>query len=160
MSDKAERHIGTIIDGWRLEGLLGAGGNAEVWKASRNGVQAAVKFMKSAFAAPGNKRFARFRDEARMQGLLSARFPGILPLLDSSIPDEPSPDLPVWLGGGYVILSRYMPDRIGWSEHAHPIGSAAFEQAAVTMFTHLNGSLPQVLERFLRWMETGKPPLT
>jgi hypothetical protein len=97
MSAKAERQAGTTVDGWSLERLLGVGGNGEVWKASRAGVQAAVKLLKSAFAVPGNKRFARFRDEATMQRHLAADHPGVLPLLDSSIPDEPSPQLPVWL---------------------------------------------------------------
>jgi serine/threonine protein kinase len=103
MSDKMERQAGTTVDGWKLDELLGAGGNGEVWKASRDGVQAAVKFLKSAFAVPGNKRFARFRDEARMQRQLPARHPGVLPLLDSYIPDEPSPGLPVWLAAPIAV---------------------------------------------------------
>jgi serine/threonine protein kinase len=86
-----------MVDGWKLERLLGQGGNGEVWVAQREGREAALKLLKRDYVIAGGKRFTRFRDEARMQSQLASRISGVLPLLDSSVPNDPAPDAPVWL---------------------------------------------------------------
>lgn len=63
-----------------------------------------------------------------------------------------------WLGGGYIIKSQYGPETFGWMQHTQSIGSAAFENAVGVLMSHLNGCLPQALERFVGWLETGRPP--
>ena len=88
---------GNVVDGWRLDSLLGAGGNGEVWRATRNDQVAAVKFLKLKFLNPQDKRFLRFRDEVRTQARLTATHSGILPLLDYKVTDVPQRSEPIWL---------------------------------------------------------------
>jgi serine/threonine protein kinase len=74
-----------------LRRLLGLGGNAEVWLSVRPGETAAVKIL-------GRKgdRYLRFRSEVSALTKLGRR-PGILPLLDSHLPDNPTKADPAWL---------------------------------------------------------------
>jgi hypothetical protein len=97
MKNRTEWNPGETVDGWKLDRPLGQGGNGEVWVAQREGSEAALKLLKRDFVVAKGKRFLRFRDEARMQGKLAGRHPGLLPLLDSSVPEGPPPETPVWL---------------------------------------------------------------
>jgi hypothetical protein len=59
------RKPGDEIDGWVLDRFLGKGGNGEVWVATRNGEQAALKLLKQEFQEPTHPRFKRFKDDAK-----------------------------------------------------------------------------------------------
>ena len=68
---------------------LGAGGNGQVWLAeAADGQVGAIKILSAGGGAGGRYRLGRFSDEIVF---LTARpgIPGILPLLDSHIADDP-----------------------------------------------------------------------
>jgi serine/threonine protein kinase len=93
---------GEKFGAWTLVGdePLGKGGNGIVWHAEGvNREAAAIKFL-TRF-----DRYARFRDEVRFQQDLSSH-PGVLPLLDSYLPDRPSKVDRAWL-----VTPRAMPVR-------------------------------------------------
>ena len=76
---------------WVVTGdkCLGGGGNGEVWRAeTADGRTGAVKVLYAREGDEGQYRLARFKDEI---GFLLAHpdFPGIVPLLDSCISDNP-----------------------------------------------------------------------
>ena len=86
---------GDELDGWRLQDLIGRGGNATVWRAARtDGTNAALKILNSARSA--SEPYARFRREIETLEALG-RMPGILPILGSSLPDQPSLTRPAWI---------------------------------------------------------------
>ncbi|MDQ4144309.1 MAG: protein kinase, partial [Actinomycetota bacterium] len=78
---------------WQLVSRLGEGGNARVWRArDEQGVEVAVKVL----ARRGTEAYGRFRQEIHvLQGLGERR--GILPLLDSHLPEAPNVEDPAWL---------------------------------------------------------------
>lgn len=82
------------IDGWMLLRPLGAGGNSEVWAAERDGVELALKlpFVRN----PEAEAYMRFRDEVKVL-LTLGTVTGVLPLIDSSVPERPSRIHPAWL---------------------------------------------------------------
>src|SRR4051812_33948317 len=89
------REAGNVVDGWILERLLGSGGNAEVWVASRADVGAcALKLLKQHNRA--KEPYARFREEIAILKRLG-EFPGVLPLIDANLPLELSRRFPAWL---------------------------------------------------------------
>lgn len=77
------RHYGN----WVLVDRLGSGGNAEVWRGrATDGNDVAIKVLRQ--TRPSSEPYQRFRREVETQRRLTAdRFPGILPLLASHIPD-------------------------------------------------------------------------
>lgn len=90
-----KRKRGQSIGPWKLVATLGRGGNAEVWQATRNdGINAALKILYN--TNPHQEPYKRFRAEVKVVGSLEAQ-PGILPLIDSHIPERPTPESPAWL---------------------------------------------------------------
>lgn len=79
--------VGTQLGEWRLVKPKGKGGNGEVWEVvhSASGNQAALKALSKVTA----ERYARFRREVETLEDLRG-FPGILPVLDSNLPDQPT----------------------------------------------------------------------
>jgi hypothetical protein len=89
------RKRGQRIGPWKLVATLGRGGNAEVWRADRNdGVNAALKILYN--TNPHQEPYKRFRAEVKVVESLRAQ-PGILPLIDSHIPERPTHQSPAWL---------------------------------------------------------------
>jgi serine/threonine protein kinase len=85
---------GDTIGRWRLISRLGAGGNADVWRAECDGEIAAVKVLRSRSAA--SEQYARFRQEvAALERLRDV--PGILPLIEYHLPERPTKLDPAWL---------------------------------------------------------------
>jgi len=75
---------GHSVGCWSLRRRLGQGGNGEVWLAKdRNGALVAIKLLKKTRPIP----YARFRDEVAALKL-AAGVDGILPILDSYLPNE------------------------------------------------------------------------
>ncbi len=86
---------GSRIGDWLLEERLGKGGNAEVWRAGRpDGTGAAIKILQQ--RRSDSEPYKRFRDEVGILRSLGAR-PGLLPLIDASLPARPSQGNPAWL---------------------------------------------------------------
>jgi serine/threonine protein kinase len=88
------KHLGP----WTVGRYLGGGGNGSVWKATRtdSSIAGALKILHLKYQKAGAVRFKRFRDEIQLQNSLAGR-PGILPMLDSSLPEKPSASDPAWL---------------------------------------------------------------
>ena len=89
-----DKRIGQVLGGWVIHEMIGEGGNAKVYRVTRADEVAAMKILFKTHWR--NERLLRFRDEVegmkKCQGL-----PGVLPLLDFSIPEQPTPDAPPWL---------------------------------------------------------------
>lgn len=84
---------GKQIGDWKLVDKLGEGGNANVWKAVKDdGSTAAIKILKPS----GATRYKRFRAEVELLLTLGPH-PGVLPLLDSYLPDSANDATPAWL---------------------------------------------------------------
>ncbi len=78
---------GDTLDGWTLIEHLGHGGNAHVWRARHADLgKAALKVL----SRKGGDRWQRFRDEIHVMRDLG-NHPGVLPLLDSQLPDPGTP---------------------------------------------------------------------
>lgn len=76
---------------WTLDCKIGEGGNGSVWRANGpDGHVVAMKFLMRF------DRYARFRDEVKYQSASSMKM-GILPLLDSHLPDLPTKGDRPWI---------------------------------------------------------------
>jgi serine/threonine protein kinase len=80
---------------WTLGEQLGQGGNATVFRATRDGLEQPIA-LKVIWAATSNDTYRRFANEVAILRHLHGE-PGILPLLDAHIPEAPSEDDPPWL---------------------------------------------------------------
>ena len=95
MSNDYKHRLGEVIGPWTLGKPLGRGGNAEVWRAQRQGFsESALKILFS--RNPNAEAYRRFRDEIAILSELK-QFAGILPMLDHSLPSHPSKNRPAWL---------------------------------------------------------------
>ncbi|MCB9858464.1 MAG: protein kinase [Phycisphaerales bacterium] len=99
MANERKLGAGQEFGNWKLVGdkELGKGGNGVVWEVETEaGERGAMKFLHKHHFSPPGARFARFRDEIaflREEG----RREGLLPLLDSNIPEKPSVENRPWL---------------------------------------------------------------
>jgi hypothetical protein len=90
---RGPRKPGHSIGQWVLLQRLGRGGSGDVWEAKDDkGTVAAVKILRN----PKGQAYVRFRSEVHFHRSHGFR-PGVLPLLDASLPDLPSHDHPAWL---------------------------------------------------------------
>ena len=86
---------GDRIGEWTLLAELGEGGNAIVWRAQCDaGTVAALKILKN--HKPSSEAYRRFRDEIALLRNLSPQ-PGVLPLIEASLPSRPTRRDPAWL---------------------------------------------------------------
>jgi len=79
---------------WDKLELLGTGGNGEVWRAKRNGVECAVKILKK--TKVDDESYRRFIDEIKILRDLG-HDPGVLPIFDAYLPESPSKRNRAWL---------------------------------------------------------------
>ena len=86
---------GRTLGRWQLHELLGSGGNAEVYRAtSSDGAEVALKVIKTVRA--DREPYQRFVREVRtLRGLSDVT--GVLPVVDSHLPDQPSKTDRPWL---------------------------------------------------------------
>lgn len=92
MTGPQQRRVGS----WALTERLGKGGNGEVWRARRSGHadEVALKIINATNA--NREPYQRFvREISVLQEIGSA--PGVLPVIDSYLPDAPSSDDRPWL---------------------------------------------------------------
>jgi serine/threonine protein kinase len=123
---------GDSIGPWTLGDRLGVGGNATVWRASRDGGDdVALKVIKT--TKTQHEPYRRFVQEIEFLRELGD-FPGVLPLLDAHLPQRPSSADPAWLA---------MPI-------ATPIATALAEAPLVTIvagLAEIAGTLARLAER-------------
>jgi serine/threonine protein kinase len=124
---------GDSIGPWTPREKLGAGGNATVWRASRDGGEdVALKVINT--TRTQREPYRRFVQEIEfLRGL--GDFPGVLPLLDAHLPQRPSGTDRAWLA---------MPI-------ATPIANALAEAPLETIV----GALAEIAETLARLAERG-----
>jgi hypothetical protein len=92
VSDSQQRTVGP----WKLHESLGHGGNASVWKATRSAGEPAVALKLINSKKVEREPYQRFvREIEFLRGHQDV--PGLLPLLDASLPDQPGRDDQPWL---------------------------------------------------------------
>jgi serine/threonine protein kinase len=94
MPQEARQKVGDVLGGWELKELLGIGGNAEVWRASKPGVpDVALKRLRE--VRQESERYRRFRDEIQFLREHGGH-PGVLPLHEVNLPEKPDRRDPPW----------------------------------------------------------------
>jgi serine/threonine-protein kinase len=95
MPRRTNRKAGEAFGNWTIRRYLGGGGNAEVWEASRDdGTLAALKLLYQTNAH--SEPYRRFRAEAEVLRTLGS-FPGVLPVIDYHLPEDPAKGNPAYL---------------------------------------------------------------
>jgi Protein kinase domain len=89
--NQAERRVGA----WELLARLGTGGNATVWRATRGDGRGEVALKVLHSTKVGGEPYRRF--QAEVAALRQIDDLGVLPLLDSYLPDALSKNDPAWL---------------------------------------------------------------
>lgn len=105
----AQFTAGTRFGAWELIQIIEAGGNGEVWKA--RGADGTVRAMKL-LTKPKASAFQRFLGEIKILRE-HADIPGLLPIIDSHVPESFAVDCPPW----FVMpladsLKRYLREGI------------------------------------------------
>jgi serine/threonine protein kinase len=89
-----QRWEGYVFEGWKVCQSLGSGGNGVVHQAMRGEQAGAIKILKPSLWT--GKRYERFKDEIegmkRCEDIL-----GVVPLLDSNTPKQPTDEDPPWI---------------------------------------------------------------
>jgi serine/threonine protein kinase len=113
------------VGDWILGDLLGAGGNAKVWRArGKSGEDMALKILNR----PRGERYQRFRHEVALLERLGER-PGLLPLVDCHLPSSPTQGDPAWLA---MPIAQSLKDHLGDERALEEVVSAVHE-IAVTL---------------------------
>jgi hypothetical protein len=86
--DFMKLRAGDELRGWKLLERLGAGGNAQVWAAARDGQNVALKVPKVQDAR--REPYLRFKREVSAQAGPLKDLPGLLPVVDHWLPDAPT----------------------------------------------------------------------
>jgi len=81
---------------WIIRGRLGGGGNAEVYRAVREGTDAEVALKVLNVQEARREPYRRFAREVEFQQGLTID-DGVLPLIAANVPDEPTPEDQAWL---------------------------------------------------------------
>lgn len=117
------------IGKWEIKEELGKGGNGLVFRAVADRDEAAIKILRNP------KRIERFKDEIEGMRRLKGT-PGVLPLIDFWIPENPSRSDPAWFA---MPLAEPLTDALG--EHSGPkeIVSAIKDITLVLAEIHRNG---------------------
>lgn len=87
--------IGKRVGSYKLIELLGSGGNANVYRAEDNkGYPYAVKILKVRKYPNFQKKYKRFKDEVKIVRANQTVIPGILPIIECSLPENPYKSTP------------------------------------------------------------------
>ena len=104
--NRHKREKNTIIGPWKLIKILGDGGNGEVWEVSREGHENhAMKLLKNTDAVTYN----RFKAEIHI--LSNHSIAGIIPLVESNLPNEPNDVTPWFVMPKAVPFERYTEEK-------------------------------------------------
>ncbi|MGH3195168.1 MAG: serine/threonine protein kinase [Streptosporangiaceae bacterium] len=93
------------IDQWIVGRKLGGGGNAGVYQATREGTNESVALKVLWTQVGGREPYLRFTREVEFLRDLTID-DGVLPLIDASVPDEPTREHPAWLAMPIAELIR------------------------------------------------------
>lgn len=106
---------------WRLDSKLGRGGNGTVWKAEHvdSGQVAALKEIHT--RKVDREPYQRFITEIRTLQELG-EFPGVLPMIDAYVPDEPSAKEKPWL---VMPLAAPLSEALAGADHLSVVGAVA-----------------------------------
>jgi serine/threonine protein kinase len=91
------------IGPWRILEPLGGGGNADVYLARDGDREVALKVLRT--RKVGAEPYLRFRNEIDVVRQLQED-PGILPILDASLPEQPSRGNPAWVAMPVAVEIR------------------------------------------------------
>ena len=80
--------VGEVIAGWEILEFINQGGNGVVWRAQKNGKEAAFKVLQKRHLK-SHERATRFHDEIAVM-IECQDLSGVLPLLDYQLPKKPS----------------------------------------------------------------------
>jgi serine/threonine protein kinase len=111
---------GLTIGPYRVRDELGRGGNAVVYRAVREGENVDVA-LKVRAGRPSTEPYRRFKQEIETLQRIGS-FPGVLPVLESHIPDSPSKEDPAWLA---MPISRPIRNVVADAELALVIEAVA-----------------------------------
>ncbi len=119
MAYRVDRKEGERISTWILQEPLGSGGNAEVWRAvGDGGSSVALKILRQ--IKPQSEPYQRMRNEVTALQRIGAH-PGVLPLLASSLPKQPSKSEPAWLATPIAVPIR---EALGGTNNLRDVVSA------------------------------------
>jgi serine/threonine-protein kinase len=100
---------GNKFGGWRLLNRLGGGGNGDVWRATNEQKRiVALKLLKRDKLTA--KRYRRFRDEV-VAVRQNDDIKGILPVLDSFLPEDPLSETPWYAMPVATLLEEHLRDK-------------------------------------------------
>ena len=106
--ERCKQRVGTVVRGYRLEGLLGVGGMAAVYAASHAGGRVAIKILHAHVAVSKELR-ARFEQEALAVGRLG--HPATVQVHAVSLTDEGAP---------FMVMELLEGESLG--QRAHRLG--------------------------------------
>jgi serine/threonine protein kinase len=102
MAQKIAKNV--IFGNWKLKKFLGEGGNGSVWLAvNSSNEEAAIKLLRKI----ERKTYMRFMNEVNVIKN-NSDIDGILPILDSYLPDKPTDEIPWYVMPVAQPLEKYL----------------------------------------------------
>ena len=100
-----------VFGDWELRKPLGQGGNGFVWLAvNSKSEQAAIKILAKLRGRKKAKVYSRFRDEVNIVRA-NADIQGVLPIIDSFLPEEINGQLPWYVMPAALPLGQYLKNK-------------------------------------------------
>ncbi len=131
MVRKFQHRAGQKYGPYSLITIRGSGGNAEVWEAEGPSGRVAIKLLRKWRSEP----YARFRREvAQLRNLGDT--PGVLPYIDSRLPERPDKNNPPWL---VLPLAIPLRDALGEDPTARSVVHAIASIAETLASLHMQG---------------------
>jgi serine/threonine protein kinase len=125
MAKRPRYRRGDQIGGWRLDRLLGTGGNGDVWRATSTDEQppVALKILRSTDAQ--SEPYGRFRAEVEAHSLADGTG-CVVPMLAQHLPGSPTRSAPAWMS---MRLARTIRAALGKHPALERVVAAAVEVA-------------------------------
>ncbi len=95
------------LGSWEIVDRIAATRHSTVWRATRDGEEAAVKEL--AARKPDREPYLRFKDEVELHARIGKRR-GVLPVIEAHVPDEPTGDDPAWFA---MPIAQTLPEALG-----------------------------------------------